>query len=224
MFNSALNGGAISATDHTSITIRGNTVLLFVSNEAIQNGGTFYITNSTSIMINQSSLAMFNDNRARENGGILHSINSILLFTGNSTVSLNYNEAMLNGGAICLSDSSVVLFSQFTNVKFYNNRAVYGGVTIAKDYSSIKSTGNSVLSSLSNKAYKGGAVYGTNMGKVTFEGNSTSVMSNKFIGMTMDSGITFMGQSKVTFSNNTADNGGSFLLLTLLSSHLMKVL
>ena len=48
------------------------------------------------------------------------------------------------------------------------------------------------------------------MGKVTFEGNSTSVMSNKFIGMTMDSGITFMGQSKVTFSNNTADNGGSF--------------
>ena len=56
---------------------------------------------------------------------------------------------MLNGGALCLTDNSAVSFSQFTNVKFYSNRAIYGGATLAKDHSSIKSTGNSLVLKIS---------------------------------------------------------------------------
>ena len=207
MFNRALSGGAISANDHSDITIRESSVLQFISNEAIQNGGSLHVSESTSITVNESSSVTFNDNRARENGGVIHLLNSTLLFKGNTIVSLTNNEAMLNGGAMYVADKSDVSFSQFTNITLYNNRAVHGGAILAIEHSSIKSTGNSVLSFQSNKASKGGAVFFFNVVNSTFKGYSS------FNRMALDSGITFMGQSKVAFSYNMADNGGTFYIV-----------
>ena len=207
MFNKALNGGAISATGHSDVTIRGNSILLFVSNEAIQNGGSLYLSESTSTTVSESSSVTFNDNSARGNGGVIHLLNSILLFKGNTIVSLTNNEAMLHGGAMCVADKSDVSFSQFTNITFYNNRAVYGGAILAIECSSIKSTGSSVLSFQSNTASIGGAVSVFNVG------NSTLKCYSSFNIMALDSGITFMGRSKVAFGYNMADNGGTFYIV-----------
>ena len=52
--NKATYGGAILANDHSSITVSGNSVILFADNRAAQYGGAIFL-DITTIMINNYS-------------------------------------------------------------------------------------------------------------------------------------------------------------------------
>ena len=76
--NKAFYGGALSANDHSNITLTGNSVLLFANNEATQSGGAGYFTSHCYFILNKASNVSFDSNKAFNGGAIF--INALTNF------------------------------------------------------------------------------------------------------------------------------------------------
>ena len=68
--NSALYGGAVSANDHSKITVTGNSMLSFVNNEASQSGGAGYFSYYCNVIMEQDAMVTFDNNKALQGGAL----------------------------------------------------------------------------------------------------------------------------------------------------------
>ena len=92
------NGGAIYS-GNSSITIKQNSTIIFISNEA-ENGGAVFAT-SSSLLVSEYSNLIFCKNVARQNGGAIYFNNQIYAsFSNSSAVTMTSNFANNHGGAI----------------------------------------------------------------------------------------------------------------------------
>ena len=125
--NSAFNGGAILVNDHSNITLTGNSVLSFVSNEAAQSGGAGYFNTRCNFVINENAMVAFYNNKAMYGGAVFGSNKTKFLFQQNSTAVFCHNLATVNGGAVSVMNDTNITLKDYTTVKFINNSAQYGG-------------------------------------------------------------------------------------------------
>ena len=131
--NSALYGGAVSANDHSKITVTGNSMLSFVNNEASQSGGAGYFSYYCNVIMEQDAMVTFDDNKALQGGAATVLTNST--FTLQDDVTINFiNSHAQYGGAIFLDTSAVMVNSSDKNsITFTNNIARIVGNSIYQD-------------------------------------------------------------------------------------------
>ena len=124
--NSALYGGAVSANDHSTITVTGNSVLLFANNEASQSGGAGYFSSYCNVIMEEDIMVTFDNNKALLGGAVCF-INKInFLSKQNSIAFFNNNMATVSGGAAMVLTNSTLTFQDKVTINFSNNRAQYG--------------------------------------------------------------------------------------------------
>ena len=131
--NKALYGGAISANDQCNITETGNSVLLFVNNEASQSGGAGYFSSYCNITIEEDAMVTFHNNRALQGGAVCFSNKSNILSTENSTVFFYNNLATVGGGAATVLTNSTFTLQGNVTTNFSNNHARYGAAIFLDD-------------------------------------------------------------------------------------------
>ena len=208
------HGGAIDSSGICLIIFKGNSTTKFVNNHARYNGGVVFGRISSVIAIEGNSQVAFDSNTAN-NGGALYLTNSIVTFREASEVSFHINAASRYGGAGYFTVDSEVVFEGFTNVKFHKNTAAYGGAIIANYHSNVSTTGNSVLTFISNAAEQtGGAAYFYYHCNVTMKSNADVILVyNKALqggALFVDdrTNLIFEGNSTSLFKKNKADVGG----------------
>ena len=129
-YNTAVFGGAIDMTSHSTVNTTGNTV--FMRNEATLGGG-IYMTDSYAAFRGDS---YFVENTARF-GSMIIADNSLLLLTGNQTFSKNF---VYSDGGIFVLNARMAMHGQNN---FVNNTAkVGGGSAILGEGCEIDITGN----------------------------------------------------------------------------------
>ena len=160
--NRASYGGAVLVTDHSNITLIGNSLLSFISNNAAQKGGAGYFYNNCNFIIKENALIIFDNNEALNGGAVCVSDKTNILFERNSTALFSYNIAAISGGAVEVVNTSSISLKDHINVKFANNRAEYGGAIFMDKSAVMINTSNDEQSIQfqNNKAkYKGNSVY-----------------------------------------------------------------
>ena len=159
--NTAFYGGAILANDHSSITVAGNSVLLFVSNEVLHCGGAVYVCQGNFI-ITQNINMTFDYNKALEGGALCINDRTDISIKKNSIVLFYSNLGTVAGGAVkVLNDSSITL-EDHINIKFTNNNAQYGGaifldttsVMVNSSYKNCINFTNNIAKVLGNSVYQ----------------------------------------------------------------------
>ena len=198
--NSAARGGAMYITVYPTVRFRGNSVIKFINNKASIEGGAVS-TDYSNVIFEESSTVTFDNNEAQYRGGALYANHSTVTFKGYSIVTFNANTANTDGGATYINYADTT-FADNTNVTFYNNSANTGGTvysfrTCVNAVHIVKFTGSSKVAFINNKSnIKGGAV----------------CMDGAYPSYTYLKGcyaLEFDSLSTVTFTNNTAVNGGA---------------
>ena len=139
--NSALYGGAVSANDHSNITVSGNSVLSFVNNEASQSGGAGYFNSNCNIIIKQDAMVTFDNNKALQGGALCLNNKSMFLSKEYSTSLFYNNLAIVGGGSAAVLTNSKFTLQDDVKLNFSNNRAQYGGA-ILLDASAVMDNGS----------------------------------------------------------------------------------
>ena len=191
-------GGAFFAAGNSIITFKGISMANFSENFAI-NGAVIYSHNSH-VTFEETCIITLSNNKVDENGGAVYVTSfSTIIFAGNSMITFNRNTASTDGGAVYIKNATVT-FASNSKVFFHHNIAQRGGAiylfhSCSNSKQSIQFTGSSVITFSHNKANdKGGAVCvdGT---------DSTNTKSCNLLNLKKN--------SEVTFTNNTAINGGA---------------
>ena len=141
--NTGYNGGAVSVTEDSNVTIDGN---IFIDNEAMGFGGAIYVINSSLVLLESCTLGNRFTYNAAQSGGAIFLNNSKIDIINNSTSlmttpvvestpsqtgytqstsTFSHNKALFNGGAIYFLDCKASLNGAVTN--FQNNNARTGG-------------------------------------------------------------------------------------------------
>ena len=134
--NSALYGGAVSANDHSTITVTGNSVLLFANNEASQSGGAGYFSSYCNVIMEEDAMVTFDNNKALLGGAVCFINKTNFLSKQNSIAFFNNNVATVSGGAAMVLINSTFTLQDNATINFSNNRAQYGA-TIFLDTSAV---------------------------------------------------------------------------------------
>ena len=163
---------------------------------------------------------IFKNNIASDNGGGLYCEHHLsLMFKGNTVVKFSDNKAT-NGGAVYFASNDNfrlidVSFFEFTNVTFKGNEASQKGGAMYCGGRNYMIGGNSVVTFSDNKARQNGGVLYSMNSYVSFNGNSkVSVAYNEarldggVIYCGVNSTVSFLEFTKVSFNSNQADNGG----------------
>ena len=124
--NSALYGGAVSANDHSNITVTGNSVLQFFNNEASQSGGAGYFSFHCNIIMEEDAMVTFHNNKALQGGSLCFNDKTNFLSKENFTAFFNNNVATMNGGAAIILNNSTFTLQDSVTMDFSNNHAHYG--------------------------------------------------------------------------------------------------
>ena len=161
-YNRAFYGGAIVANDHSNITVTGNAVLSFVSNEATQSGGAGYFKYSCNFIIKENAMVNFYYNKAFQGGSVSINGDTKSMITGKSTASFHDNLATVSGGAVNIVNKSSIILNEYINIKFINNNAQYGGaifldataVLVNSSYINCINFTNNIAKVLGNSIYQ----------------------------------------------------------------------
>ena len=150
--NSALYGRAVSANDHSNITVTGNSMLLFVNNEASQGGGAGYFSSCCNFILEEDAMVTSDNNRALQGGAFCFNNKTTFLSKENSATFFYNNLATVSGGAANVVNNSTFILKDHVTVSFINNSAQCGG-TIFLDASAIMANnGNKSVNFTSNNA------------------------------------------------------------------------
>ena len=125
--NSALYGGAVSANDHSNITVTGNSVLSFVNNEASQSGGAGYFSYYCNVIMEQDAMVTFDNNKALQGGALCFNNKTSFLSKENSTTLFYNNLATVGGGSAAVLTNSTFTLQDDVTINFINSHAQYGG-------------------------------------------------------------------------------------------------
>ena len=195
--NNAQNGSGIYVSDHSTIIFSEDSKVSFFQNSANHRGVAVFLKNHSSITFDQNSVANFTNNKVAS-GTIYSEANSSVLFKANCQVIFSGNSASQKGAAIYANNSDVA-FTENSYVTFSSN---YVSAT-------------DIIYNYQYYYERGGAIYGINFSKITFEGNSNTVFRNntaRFGGSMyfVNHGyISFEGNSTTNFTNNKANYGGA---------------
>ena len=162
--NKAFYGAAILAY-YSKITVTGNSVLSFVSNECAQSGGAGFFHNRCSITINENAMLKFDSNKAFEGGAICINDKSNLIVKGNSNAFFYNNIGAMGGGAVNVLNYSRVILRDHINLNFTSNNAQYSGaifldttaVMINSSYKNCITFTNNIAKVLGNSIYQDAA-------------------------------------------------------------------
>ena len=124
--NSALYGGAVSANDHSNITVTGNSVLSFVNNEASQSGGAGYFSYYCNVIMEQDAMVTFDNNKALQGGALCFNNKTSFLSKENSTTLFYNNLATVGGGSAAVLTNSTFTLQDDVTLNFINSHAQYG--------------------------------------------------------------------------------------------------
>ena len=125
--NSALYGGAVSANDHSKITVTGNSMLSFVNNEASQSGGAGYFSYYCNVIMEQDAMVTFDNNKALQGGALCFNNKTSFLSKENSTTLFYNNLATVGGGSAAVLTNSTFTLQDDVTINFINSHAQYGG-------------------------------------------------------------------------------------------------
>ena len=208
-----------------SITFHESSRVTYTSNIAEYHGGAIF---AQSIKVLGSSIVKFIKNHAAGGGAIR--IMSILFFwlphpytisfADKSIVIFSCNSVTNEGGAIMIGDRGKKSFSSnfsgYSKVTFFNNTAQQGGAFYSRgSYFELKFQEKANVTFVDNQATQGGAAYFSTNSHVTFMGNSlvnfsnnTASMSGGAISLPDRSDIQFTGHSTTYFNKNLARQHG----------------
>ena len=148
-----IKGGAVKATDHSTLTLIDTA---FIGNEVPKGrkngGGAIYCANST---INMTGNNFLNNNRANWKGGAIYCRYSTLTMTGNNSIN-NNRATRRRGGAIYCRYSTITMTG---NNSINNNRAYSSGGAIYCYNSIMTMMGNNFLNNNRAIRRRGGAIY-----------------------------------------------------------------
>ena len=224
--NTARVGAAIFSVSNSSVTFKGRSRIMFNNNIAHCCG---VLTSDlfSSITFNDNTEVTFHSNEIPESSYVMIdylgftaamcvSDKTDVIFAGFSSVTFT-NNTVNGGGAVAFSDSDIII-KEYSMVIFINNIAQFsfGAAFTCYNSSNVTVGGNSNVSFISNKANQdGGAIYSTDMCKITFKDNSTSTFINNTarnnggaISASDNSSITSAGKSVLSFINNEALRSG----------------
>ena len=125
--NSALYGGAVSANDHSKITVTGNSMLSFVNNEASQSGGAGYFSYYCNVIMEQDAMVTFDNNKALQGGALCFNNKTSFLSKEHSTTLFYNNLATVGGGSAAVLTNSTFTLQDDVTINFINSHAQYGG-------------------------------------------------------------------------------------------------
>ena len=125
--NSALYGGAVSANDHSKITVTGNSMLSFVNNEASQSGGAGYFSYYCNVIMEQDAMVTYDNNKALQGGALCFNNKTSFLSKENSTTLFYNNLATVGGGSAAVLTNSTFTLQDDVTINFINSHAQYGG-------------------------------------------------------------------------------------------------
>ena len=140
-YNSALYGGAVLANDYCNVTVTGNSVLLFVNNEASQSGGAEYFSSHCNVIMEDDAMVTFENNKALQGGAVCFNNKTVFLSKGNTTAFFYNNLAIVGGGAATVLNNSTFILQDNVTINFSNNHAQYGA-TISLDGSGVMVDGS----------------------------------------------------------------------------------
>ena len=150
--NSALYGGAVSANDHSNITVTGNSVLLFANNEASQSGGAGYFSSHCNVIMEEDAMVTFDNNKALQGGSLCFNDRTNFLSKENFTVFFNNNVAIVGGGAATVLTNSTFTLQDNITINFSNNHAHYGAAMFLDASAVINSSHKSSINFTNNIA------------------------------------------------------------------------
>ena len=216
--NAALysSGGAFVCSNHSNVTIKGNSNLTFNRNKANQNGGAIHSYNICHIIFKENSISKFVNNSARSNGGAIFSIQPSKIFIeGNSEVIFDSNTAD-NGGTFYFTNSTIT-FNETSMISFFNNKAIQsGGVGYFRLNSKVLCEGNTAVRFENNRALYGGAILAKDQSNIILTGNSNVSFVNNEATQNGGAGYFYSHcnfivkeNSWVSFTNNKALHGGA---------------
>ena len=157
--NRAFYGGVILVTDHSNITLIGNSNISFISNEASQSGGAGYFYNNCNFIMKENAMVTFNNNEALHGGAVCVSGKTNIILEGSSITLFSYNIANTGGGAIEVVNKSSISLKNDVYINFAFNSAQYGGAIFLDNSAKIINNSNN-LHFKNNKAnFKGNSVY-----------------------------------------------------------------
>ena len=158
--NSALYGGAVFANDHSNITVKGNSVLLFSNNEASQSGGAAYFSSHCNIIMEEDAMVTFDSNKALQGGSLCFNDKSNFLFKENFTAFFYNNVAIVGGGAATILTNSTLKLQDNVTINFSNNSAHYGAAMFLDASAVINGSNKSSINFTNNFArIVGNSVY-----------------------------------------------------------------
>jgi len=221
------NGGAIYQSN-SKVIFRMHAAVMFTNNSAGKAGGAVFSKAASFISFQDESIVTFKANSAaKSKGGAIHSKdNSCISFDGYSKVKFHNNRAMeSSGGAVGFTINSYILFSGNSTVLFSKNNAKWGGALIGYLNSNILLNGFSRVTFNENRAVNtGGAVHCNANSDIFFGGHSMAEFDGN-VAELRGGGVgfgdncnndanagclmSFYGNTRVTFSNNTAELGGA---------------
>ena len=108
-FNSAFNGGALCAYEHSNVTFQKSSMVTFYHNKAEVSGGAIHVEHMSIVGFEGNSTVEFYNNIAKINGGSM-SVNhgySTVQFEGTSTIKFYNNMAKEKGGALYIGDHCI---------------------------------------------------------------------------------------------------------------------
>ena len=198
-YNTATEGGAIYILDHSKAIVEGNSKVILYDNGAYFDGGAIFSESFSVIIFTGNSTVTFKNNRGENAGALRGRANSNMTFDENTNVFFMNNHASHNGGAMDLFDNANVVFKGNCTVKFDNNTADSEDGGACTFHSTVSFIDNATVNFVGNNAGRSGGAIALN--------SNFNVASNIFFSNS-NCGITFEGNSRVSFSNNIGSNGG----------------
>lgn len=195
-------GGAISATEYSTVTLRRTSFKYNNGNP----GGALYAVDSNVTLSEESS---FVENTSGGYGGAVHFIGgSSSLLSCNGRTSFISNVAEGQGGAVYILSAAVVSWSG--EVSYTDNRAVRGGAIGAQFGADVSWSGTANFSG-NYAETEGGAVWGieakyTWLGSAIFDNNFAGFAGGAVFGVT-GAELVWRGESR--FSDNNSTEGGA---------------
>ena len=179
----------------------------FTNNTATQNGGAMSIKNSKVLF--SGSVIMFRHNFANDSGGALFAERNsrVTIVTNVHHLFFISNRARLWGGGILRN-----FHAEDGNLYFLCNSANRGGAIYAID--GLRFFGNSYF--VANRAFWGGAIHIEGFFDDTLILTENALFSENnalYGGAIASNGIVHNISGKISFINNTAEEGGALLLI-----------
>ena len=230
-------GGSIYLYNTSDVIFTNNTFVTFYNNTAAISGGAAYFASKSNIKFQENSTVMFNNNTA-VTGGAIVSQNKIdaevnnkyqnvliendensngttkLVFGGKSKVTFSNNDAEY-GGAIYNTQN--IIIDENSNIIFSKNNALYGGAIYLKNNGNMIFKGTSIPTLTNKNSYQNytESQYcnstSNEISSITSFHDNIAKYTGGAVHVSKSSVIVCAKKftCRVTFSNNTATNGGA---------------